>query len=251
MKEAHEKLMRAKPVKVEEVSISLPTLGEIFDFGLSTYLEYLQSIIIDVSKLDIDDRFLQGRVFSDYEIFLLLVLTSEDFKNTFFEAMQYFTGDTFVMDEGVIVSLKTVENADGEEKLIFHQFLTENFWTQIRKVLTLAHWQEEPDRYDSMDAKARKIMEKIKRNKEEVQRIKAKRGESTSLELYELIGSVCSHSKVYSLLNVWQLTYYQFFDHYYRLNINDEYHYSLQSILAGADPKKVKIEHWASSIKKT
>lgn len=250
MKLIHEQLIRAKPIEIDKTSITLPTLGEIFDLGVYRYLEYLQSIVIDISQLSLDDAMFEDNNFTDYEIFLLLILTSGDFKNTFFEAMQYFTGDTFIMEGSVIISLKKVKEESGRVSLTPHQVLTEQFWTELRKALTLAHWQDEPKRYDYASAKAKAVMEKLRKNREEVQRIKAKKGQSESLELYELIGSVCTHSKSYNLFNVWNLTYYQFFDHYYRLNINDDYHFSLQSILAGADPKKVKIEHWASSIKK-
>lgn len=249
MKTIHERLIRAKSVQVDKTTISFPTLNEVFDLGLDKYLEYLQSIIIDISELDLSEDFLEGKEFSDYEIFIILIMTSPDFKNTFFEAMQYFTDDIFVIEGSVILSLKKIKDEEGREELTFHQVMTEEFWLELRKVLTLAHWQEEPKRYDYANAKAKAIMAKLKKNKEEVQRIKAKRGQSSSLDLYELIGSVCSHSNSYNLFNVWNLTYYQFFDHYYRLNINDNYHFSLQSILAGADPKKVKVEHWASSIK--
>jgi len=249
MRKIHEKLIRAKPIKVENILISLPTLNEIFDLGLDKYLEYLQSIIIDISDLNLDTEIFAGEEFSDYQIFIMLLLTSKDFQNTFFEAMQLFTNDTFVFEQEHIVGLRKTVTEEGEVSFEFNQILTEEFWLEMRKVLSLAHMQEEPKRYDYANAKAKAIMEKLRKNKEEVQRIKAKRGQSESLEVYELIGSVCTHSKAYNLFNVWNLTYYQFFDHYYRLNINDNYHFSLQSILAGADPKKVKVEHWTSSIK--
>lgn len=243
-----EKLLRAVPVKLDKTLIYIPTLNEIFDFGLLDYMECLQSIIIDLSEIEFKQVEGNETQLSDFEIFLLLVFTNASFKNTFFKAMQLFTKDTFVLEQGVIVSLKQESTEDGKASFVFNQFVDEKFWTELRKILTLAHWQKEPKHYQYMSPKAREMMEKLRKNKEEVQRIKAKKGGSDSLELYELVGSVCSHSSSYNLFNVWDLTYYQFFDHYYRLNVNDSYHFSLQSILAGADPKKVKVEHWASSI---
>lgn len=247
MRITHETLIRAKPLKIDQSLLYLPTLEEIFDLGVNIYLEYLQAIILDMSELSLE--FDEEEQFSDYQIFLMLVLTDKNFKDTFFEAMEFFTKDTFVFEEGVIVSLKKEEGPDGVIELKFHQIFSEEFWNEIRQKLSIAHWQPEPKKVQYASARARAIMKKIQKNKEEVQRIKAKKGQSSSLDLYEIIGSVCTHSNSYNLFNVWGLTYYQFFDHYYRLNIDDNYHFSLQSILAGADPKKVKIEHWASSIK--
>ena len=126
--------------------------------------------------------------------------------------------------------------------------LTESYWLELRKTLRLAHWLPEPEKYDFTNDKARKLMEKIKKNQERVRKLKERKGTGSS-ELYELIGATCSYSPSYNLLNVWDLTYYQFFDHYYRLTISDNYRFSMQSLLAGADPKKMKIEHWSSPIK--
>ncbi len=99
-------------------------------------------------------------------------------QHLFFEAIRYFTGDTFVLEGNVIISLKKVD--DG---LVFHQVFTEKFWEKLRQVLILAHWQKESEKTIYADARAKAIMEKLKKNKEEVQRLKSKKGDSESLEV--------------------------------------------------------------------
>ena len=47
----HQKLLRNSPVTLNRTEVKLLTLGEVFDMGLDTYLERLQSIIYDVQDL--------------------------------------------------------------------------------------------------------------------------------------------------------------------------------------------------------
>ena len=82
MKQVHESLIRGKPLKIDRSLIYLPTLEEIFDLGVNKYLEYLQSIILDISELELQSDSEENQ-FSDYQIFLMLVLANKDFKNTF------------------------------------------------------------------------------------------------------------------------------------------------------------------------
>ena len=50
------------------------------------------------------------------------------------------------------------------------------------------------------------------------------------------------------MLNVWDLTYYAFNDQFKRMQMKEEYENTYKSLLAGADPKKVKIRYWIDTI---
>lgn len=241
MRVIHETFLRGKKYPVGKFNIVLPTLDEIFDLGTSNYYENLQAIIMDFSELDLKEL---PEDITDFEIFYAILSSSKDYANTFFEGMKLFTDCTFVKEQNVIAGIRSNENRE----LYLVDILTEEKWLEIRKILSLAHWQKEPKRYSYADQKAKEIMEKLRKNKELVDKIKKKKGEG-GLELYELIGSVCTYSNSYNLFNIWDLNYYQFFDQYYRIDADDKYKFSLQSLLAGADPKKIEIGHWASSIK--
>lgn len=244
----HQKLLRNSPVTLNRTEVKLLTLGEVFDMGLDTYLERLQSIIYDVQ--DLVEKFSEQEVeVNDYQVFLFLLTQDRDFQEIFFEGIKMFTGQTFVFHKEAIVSVREVYDSEGKfEKLLPVQVLTEDYWRQLRGLIRVAHWLPPEEKLVYGTSKAKAIMEKFKRNQEIVRKIKEKKGDSESVELYELIAAVSIKSPSYNLLNVWGLTYYQFFDQYYRLNISDNYDFTMQSLLAGADPKKTKIEHWTSSI---
>lgn len=250
LKDFHAKLLRNSPIRLENTKITIPSLGAIFDMDYIVYLEQLQSIILDFKDLEIDFGEKGGEGITDFQLFLFLIMQDKDLKNTFFEAIQLFTNETFIFEEGkYIASINEILDADGNFlNYEIGQVLTEEYWTELRSILRLAHWMPQIEKEEYGSERARLMMEKIKRNKKRVQEIKNKDGGGSS-ELYELIGGVCVNSKSYNLTNVWDLTYYQFFDQFYRMNIADSYYFSMQSLLAGADSKKVKLEHWSSPIK--
>lgn len=241
MSKHDEKLLRSKPIFLGKTAVRIPTLDEIFEIGTLKYYEYLQSIILDFMELEIPGL---PEDITEFELFYLVFSSDKDFLNSFLEGLQLFTGDTFVTEENLIFSIE--KDSEGHFKV--KDVLTEEKWVELREVLSAGHWQKTPKKYSYKDNKAKQIMKKLQENKKLVQKIKSKNGE-TGLELYELVGSVAAISKSYNLFNIWGLTYYQFFDQYYRIDAGDKYKFSLQSLLAGADPKKIEIGHWASSIK--
>lgn len=256
MKKLHERLIRGLSYKIEKVSVKLPSLEEVFDMGVDLYLERLYSIIMDYDPIRAHDFFQGEESYSDFDIFLMLLLSDEKFKENFFEALELFTSDRFILGEDMIVSVRkklpngeTVPMSSQEEgEVVPYAPLTETIWRGLREVLSLAHWVPLPRETPKLTGKSAEIAAKLRRNKEEVARIKAKSGSKDSIEVYELISSFCACSPSYNLFNVWSLSYYQFFDQLKRIQLKEEYEYSLEQILAGVDPKKLDIRHWTSSI---
>ena len=257
MKEAHESFIRGKPYKINKTSIYLPTLSQIYEKGLDVYFEYLYVLIMDFDKIRGNDELNKETYYTDYELFILLLLSDQNFLNTALKALEYFTKDRFIFTETAIGSIRrktsdgelhyASEQVDGE--LVLYDVLTPDLWLKIREALSLAHWVPVPEERGPLKGKAAEIADKLRRNKEEVARLKAKKNKGQpSTEIYELIASVCAHSTQYNLFNIWELSYYQFFDQFKRLQLDEEYEFSLKQILAGVDPKKLKLLHWTSSI---
>ena len=257
MIKAHESFIRGKPFKIGKTSIFLPTLDEIYEKELDLYFEYLYSLIMDFDKMRGSIETKENTYYTDYDLFIVLLLSDESFLKTALEALEYFTKDRFIFTETAIGSIRrktsdgelhyASEQVDGE--LVLYDVLTPDLWLKIREVLSLAHWVSVPEERGPLTGKAAEIADKLRRNKEEVARLKAKKNEGQpSTEIYELIASVCAHSTQYNLFNIWELSYYQFFDQFKRLQLDEEYEFSLKQILAGVDPKKLKLLHWTSSI---
>lgn len=257
MKIASESFIRAKPLIISRTAFTLPPLEKVFDLGIDKYLEYLYAIIMDFDAFRSNEEIQAAGEMSDFDLFIYLLFADNGYKEIFFESVEFFSGDRFVLTENGIASIKkrlpdgAEVPVDSEEdgELFLHDLLTEVFWTTLRKAFCVGHWVPVPQDKGKLTGKAAEIAEKLRRNKEEVARIKAKNQKTeASTDVYELVASVAANSPSYNLFNIWDLNYYQFFDHFKRIQLKEEYQYSLEQILAGVDPKKLDIRHWSSSI---
>ena len=52
----------------------------------------------------------------------------------------------------------------------------------------------------------------------------------------------------YTLFNVWDLTIYQLYDQFKRLQLKEDYETGTQMLLAGVDSKKVDLQYWIKKI---
>lgn len=257
MLKIHESFIRGKPFQIGKTSIYLPTLEQLYEIGSDKYFEYLYALIMDFDKIRGSEEINKETYYSDYELFLLLLMSDSIFLKTALEALEFFTKDRFVFAESALGSIRRQDSSgnlhhiseNGEGELVLYDILTPELWLTIREALCLAHWTPMPVERGPLNGKAAEIADKLRRNKEEVARLKAKKngGKDTS-DIYEIIASVCARSPSYNLFNIWQLSYYQFFDQFKRIHLDEEYKYSLEQILAGVDPKKLEIRHWSSSI---
>ena len=227
------------PVPLEHISVKLPTLREAFALGITKYLGLLQVILMDFQELELNLPEEVERP-SDFYLFLMLMNQSAEYRNELLDALKLFTGVDFIVERGILISVE------------YSQIITEEVWIELREILYVLHWRTAPAprvKKKALSERAKIFMERLEQTKKTVAKIKEKEENTEGIALYEIIAATATHAGSYNLLNIWDLTYYQFFDHYHRVVISDDYDISLKSILAGADPKKVEIKHWASSIK--
>ena len=71
---------------------------------------------------------------------------------------------------------------------------------------------------------------------------------SSDLSFSDLVASLAAGGNGLNILNVWDLPYYAFNDQFKRMQMKEEYENTYKSLLAGADPKKVKIRYWIDTI---
>lgn len=251
-----ENFIRSKPYKLRNTNIYLPTLDEIYDLGVSNYFEMLYVVIIDLSKVELLAEVMNEA--SDFNLFLFLLSQDQKLFNLFFEALTLFTKDRFILrEDGSICSVKArdeegniffaTERLDPSLEYFVGEVLDEEFWSDFREILLIAHWIAPYDKRENISAEAKKIMEKLEKNKKVVSDIKNKNGEKR-IEIYDIIASLAANSPSYNILNIWELNYFQLFDQFKRAQIREEYEFNLQQILAGADDKKLNTQHWVCSI---
>ena len=94
------------------------------------------------------------------------------------------------------------------------------------------------------DAKAAQIIKKLK----EGRKMREKAKSDSNLSFSDLVASLAAGGNGLNILNVWDLPYYAFNDQFKRMQMREEYENTYRSLLAGADPKKVKIRYWIDTI---
>lgn len=104
--------------------------------------------------------------------------------------------------------------------------------------------EEEEEKYNPANDMAKKFIEKFKKNKADAPKPKKEYG------LYEIISSISW--KTYIGIDVWELTIYQLYDAFNRVNIIDNYTNIIHGIYSGnIDSKKINSKeiNWFKKIK--
>lgn len=185
-----------------------PTLGKIRDVGIDRYNGYLSTMLsapddllealgVDVSILDECPK--------DPLIFMTLF---PPLRNELIAAVSFFIDKTLTYDDEIGYCV------DGE-------VLTLDEFRDVRSIILQLCCVEDsvtpPKKF--RNEKARKIYELIQARKaEQAKAAKKSKKENPDTALPNLISAFCANSQSYNLLNVWDLTIYQFYDQYHRLD---------------------------------
>lgn len=188
------------------VSIYPPTLDDIRRISYNTYQSYTNMLAADkydlAEMLGIDGNEIDGDT-------LKFVTVLPFFREAYMASLSFFIRQNVLYDEDSGYSLE-----DGT-------FLPMDDIRELRKlILQFAYIEDKSDSsaLKFKNAKAKKIYEKIQALKAE--QAKAKKNKANpDMELANLIGAVCAFSNgAYNLSNVWNLTVFQFYDQFIRLN---------------------------------
>ena len=64
------------------------------------------------------------------------------------------------------------------------------------------------------------------------------------ITLPDISFSLCVYGIGYDIFNVWDLTIYQLYEIFEKVQAKDEYEHNYSALLAGADSKKIKLKNW-------
>lgn len=202
-----ERLLAGLPLHVGDIKIHSPKLMQIASEGYQAYERYVIACT--------DDNLLQ------YEgadlIFLLF-------------GLYVFTGERFIHGGNF---LYTEKEDSGKVDLT----IDENNLEEIVKCLRLVNCIDGTKKHirnKELDEKIAKARAKIK---ERLGRIP---GDEDDITFKDLVSVLTSKHPSLNLLNVWDLTYYQFNDQFKRMQLVDNYEISVRQIIAGFENAKLK-----------
>lgn len=271
-------LLSGSSIKVGNLEIEPYTIEEIKDYGYSYYMQNLQWISISIddfinSVLDIEKRVtLQAQKDKLKTFDFYIKLGGQEMLEGLLVAlaMIFKTDDVRVLEEGVIaidfvkkgilefdedgeiiVNQEVLESLDEEDMKLIHR---ENF-DKIVEAVKLQNYLSKPSKKNESESnpandETRKLQEYMEemRKKVEAKKKKQQRQEDSDeeIDIADIISAVSSKSHSISTLNVWKLTLYQLYDKYARLELIDNYDFSIRAMMAGAE--KIDLKHWSSRL---
>lgn len=272
-------LLSGSSIKVQNLVVEPYKLREISDYGYTNYMKNLQwlSITLDdfISSVDDEDRqkFLEEqranlKTFDFYSKF-----GGKELQDRILEvvAMVFKTEDVRFLDDGEIAInfVKKgilIKDEDGDlvaNDEILASLLEEDEITFIHKdnfddiveVVKLQNYLQKPEKKDKpenpIDAETRKLMEDMERHRKRVEakkqaQKKAEQADEDDADISDIISAVSTKSNSINKLNIWELTLYQLYDEYARLELIDNYDFSIRALMAGAE--KIDLKHWSSKL---
>ena len=270
-------LLSGETIKVENLDIVPYKLVEINRYGYTRYRNNIQliSLTIDDFIESIEDEskkeFLIEQKNSLKTFDFYIKLGGKELYDSLVSALSmiFRTDDVIVLDDGKVainlvekgifsyedgvltVNRDVLDSIPEEEITIVSR---ENF-DDIVSVVKLQNYLDKPNKDDDNDFNpanddVRKLQEHMQKMREKVAKAKKQQqmgdGDDKEIDISDIISAISSKSNSINKLNIWDLTLYQVYDEYARLELIDSYDFSLRAIMAGAE--KVDLKHWSSKL---
>jgi hypothetical protein len=231
------KLISGEPFKVNSVGPIKPlTLRKIAQIGYEEYITHLNLFVL--TKTDfIKEEYLEKLDVPFFDI--MLAFSDDDFLKYIEKAFNLFLGiEVKPIKEALMIVAK-----DPTIELV----ITSDNFDDIRQVI---QWQngivdeKSAEELKFKNDRAKKILEKLQKAQAEVE--KQKKKEDSDLDFADILSAIASKSFSLNKLNVFDLTVYQMYDEFKRLDLIDSYHVGIQAMMQGA--KNVTLKHWTTKI---
>ena len=226
------RLLAGMPIDINNLGILTPLkLKDITNIGESNYNELLSVLLIDKSNIE----GLNDQEISNLELLMVYSYQNIEFREKVLKSLKLFFNKEFLMsNEGLFYC----------EDLIIDKEPFDDFQYAL-KCANHIEIKKEPE-YVPGNERARKFMEKLKLNKQNIKK-------PETMNLHSIISGVAWKSNNMNIIDIFKLTIYQLYDAFYRLENIDNYNYTLSGIYAGTvDSKNINISNitWSRILKK-
>lgn len=234
MDEIELKLLVGMPIEIDGCGyLHTPLVKEVIDIGQTKYNELLSVALLNKNKLKSESDL------TTFQIIAYMYLNDENFQKKFSEAIKFFFKEEIHF--GYNESEVFFYFGDKDE----NRWITQNNIEIIQAVLRVSNQvkvdQEDEDEYKPANEHARKLIEEM------LERRKNKPKPKPTINLHSIISGLAWKSNNVSIFDIPNLTIYQLYDGFHRLENIDSYHYTLVGIYSGnVDGKKINLNniHW-------
>ncbi len=228
------KLLKGSLIELYGLEIKPLTIGEIVDdIGYEKYIELLSLMLVNKNKIlhMFDDKEAKMNV-KNFDLFFLNDGLAE-------KLVEFFK--FFLRNENVLLSkgLFNIAVINGEDKIVINRDNYDDFQGLFCKMYWVVG-EDEP-KYNPANAKASEFIKKL----EEKKRKYAKTLQKYEKTLFDIISGVAWKSPNMNIFDIWDLTIYQLYDAYYRMEIIDEYDKVITGLYSGAiDQSKIEMKKY-------
>ena len=225
------RLLKGSSFFIDQLEIKPLTLNEIVEIGYTKYQQMLNVYILELEDIvkEIPEEFNEIKIFD-----LLLNSGVSDLLENLLSSIYIFFKPNIidVINNEIILDDKKI-NRDN--------------WDYICEIIKMQNCAKraEKEEYNPGNERARKFIEKLNKMKQELPKIKS------DITLPSMISGVAWKAQNINIKNIWDLTIYQLYDALNRLNLIDDYQFTLTGIFAGTvDGKKIDMKkiNWIKNI---
>ena len=157
------------------------------------------------------------------------------------DAFNFFFTDEVYFDGDQLHFVVYTTNENGEENVVGY-ISRDNYSDIVNIILQRINIEIDDNEVDDLSKikskRGRKILEKIREGRKKMKKAKEKSSNGKQQSLANIISSVAAYSKNTNYIQIWDLTIYQLYDLFSRLNIIDQYNIASRSVSVWGDEKK-------------
>ena len=233
--EYRSKLLLGMPIEWEGLNVYPLTIGQIMDFSIEKYNQFTSIISLNRTEIMESLGILEEVSLFDFIIINFISSDNNGIKEMILDIL------SMIFKDDVIFSVNGYFLIGDSGKKID----SDNFKSLLLILRDQNYAEERKEKF--LNKKEREYYEAVKKAREKYKKALKVMGKSET-DLLDLISAICSKHQSMNFLNIRQFTIYQLIDQFKRINMIDDYFISIDSLLAGADKKNVKLIHWSKKM---
>ena len=228
-------------------SIYPPTIKEVIEnHEFSLYYHALTTTQEDIEEELTKDKNFDKQLPTPFEFLLINCYNSEQFKNIVIKAFEFFVHDTVsILYEHKMLVIGKIENIIQEATSLKDlNVITEENYFNFQNTIRIACGFPQEKIPEPIDPDEDPRITAIKMKARMRDRIKKKKKSSDGISLETCLVSICCMGLGITPLDIGEMSYAAIHSLMNMYQDKEKYMIDIKSVLAGADPKKIKPKYW-------
>lgn len=230
------KLLKGSPFCVSNIKILPLTLEQIVDIGYDQYNLCLLNLISEPKDFHVSDSNLNLESVTTWDIIISnIIYGTNNYKDFIKNALELFIGEKIFINtskECIYINYPKT-----------NKILNRNNYEEFKNILKIQNCIKTKNQEEQFaNKKAEEIMKKILKGRQSIQKNES--------EIYfdDLISTLAANGNGLNILNIWNLTLYQFNNQFNRMKMIEDYEINIRQLLAGAKPEEVDLKYYVRPI---